>query len=109
MKKFTVAFNGLWQALTHRSVLIQFILMCAAMVASFIFKFTYFENLVLGLCFGLVIVAEILNTCIEKLCDVVSPVKDERIKVIKDMAAGAVLFAAIVALILGLMMIGQHL
>lgn len=108
MKKFTVAFSGLVESLKHRSVLIQFVMMGLALIASFVFKFSYFENLVLGLCIGLVIVAELLNTCIEKLCDVVSPGKDVRIKEIKDIAAGAVLFAAIVSLVLGLLMIANH-
>ena len=83
--------------------------MIFALIASFVFKFTYLENLILGLCIGLVIVTEIINTCIEKICDFMSPETDERIKLIKDMSAGAVLFAALVSLILGLMMVINHL
>lgn len=109
MNKFRVAFDGLYQATRHKSVFIQFILMILAMIASFILKFTYTENLILGLCIGLVIVTEIVNTCIEKICDYLSTEHDERIKVIKDMSAGAVLFAALVSLVLGLMMVVNHL
>lgn len=109
MKKFSVAISGLAQAVKDRSVAIQLVLMVLALIASVIFKFTYVENLILGVCIGMVVVTEILNTCIEKLCDVVSPNIDERIKVIKDMAAGAVLFASLVAFILGMFMVIQHL
>ncbi|MEA4874112.1 diacylglycerol kinase family protein [Anaerorhabdus sp.] len=109
MNKFRVAFDGLYQALRHQSVFVQFVFMIFALIASFVFKFTYLENLILGLCIGLVIVTEIINTCIEKICDFMSPETDERIKLIKDMSAGAVLFAALVSLILGLMMVINHL
>jgi diacylglycerol kinase len=34
---------------------------------------------------------EILNTSIEKLCDIVNPKKDERIRIVKDISASAVL------------------
>ena len=58
----------------------------------------------LGVCFviGLVLSAEAFNTCIEKLADMVSPAADDRVKYIKDLAAGAVLMAAITAAITGL-------
>ena len=55
------------------------------------------------LAIGLVLVAESLNTCIEKLCDFVHPEQDKNIGFIKDIAAGAVSFAAITAVIIGLL------
>lgn len=42
---------------------------------------------------GLMLVAEILNSAIEAVCDYVQPHYDERIKHIKDMAAGATFIA----------------
>jgi diacylglycerol kinase (ATP) len=51
---------------------------------------------------GLVWVSEMFNTCLEKLIDFLSPGQDKRIKFIKDVAAGAVLVAALVALSIGL-------
>ena len=53
------------------------------------------------LCCGLVISAEMVNTAIEKLCDVVEPNLNEKIRAIKDMAAGAVLVCAIAATCVG--------
>ena len=50
---------------------------------------------------GLVLVAESLNTAIEKLCDYVQPEYDHKIGFIKDISAGAVSFAAIIALVIG--------
>ena len=45
---------------------------------------------------GVMLLAEILNTCVEALCDLVQPGYDERIKQIKDMAAGAALIAIVI-------------
>ncbi|QMW00131.1 diacylglycerol kinase family protein [Spirosoma foliorum] len=58
---------------------------------------------------GLVWTAEAFNTAIEKLCDFVSPGLHPQIKAIKDMASGAVLILAIVAVIVGLIILGGRL
>jgi diacylglycerol kinase len=50
---------------------------------------------------GLVWITEMLNTVIEKIMDHLSPDYHPRIKWIKDVAAGAVLIAALIALITG--------
>ena len=52
---------------------------------------------------ALVFVSEMLNTAIEFLSDVVSPNRHPEIKKVKDVSAAAVLFAAIAALLIGLM------
>ena len=54
------------------------------------------------LAIGLVLVAESLNTGIEKLSDFVHPEYHKRIGFIKDISAGAATFAAIIAIIIGL-------
>ena len=54
------------------------------------------------LAIGLVLVAESLNTAVEKLCDFVHREYNKRIGFIKDVAAGAVSFAAITAIIIGM-------
>ncbi|MEG0177875.1 diacylglycerol kinase family protein [Anaerorhabdus sp.] len=108
MNKFKVAFNGFIETLYHRSVRIQMILMVGTILVAFALQFTYEEWLVVGVCCGLVITTEIINTCIEKICDVYTTEFDERIKSIKDMSAGAVLFAATVSLVLGVMILLNH-
>jgi diacylglycerol kinase len=57
----------------------------------------------LWLAIGLVWCAELLNTAIEELCNLVHPGKDERVRRIKDAAAGAVLVAALAAVAVGLL------
>lgn len=56
--------------------------------------------LIFIVCFG-VLVIEIINTAIEKICDVVQPNYDERIKIIKDISAGAVVISVLGAVVVG--------
>lgn len=58
-------------------------------------------------CFA-VLSTEMLNTAIEKLCDFVHPEFSERIGLIKDISAGAVLLLAIAALIIALLIYPQY-
>jgi diacylglycerol kinase (ATP) len=63
------------------------------------------KNEILALVFaiGFVWVAELFNTCIEKMMDFISVDPHPEIKFIKDLAAGAVLIAAVTALVIGLL------
>jgi diacylglycerol kinase len=60
------------------------------------------ELLFLTLVTGLVWITELVNTAIEKLCDLVSPGFNPKVKFIKDVAAAAVLVSAIVAVVTAL-------
>lgn len=59
------------------------------------------EWAILAVVTGLVWVAEILNTCVERLADHITKERHPEIGIIKDLAAGAVLVAAIAAVIVG--------
>ena len=78
-------------------------------LAGIVLGFVWWEWALVITLIGLVVTAEILNTAIEKLCDFVQPNHDPRIKTIKDLAAAAVLFASLTALIVGLMLVVIHL
>ncbi|HVB03486.1 MAG TPA: diacylglycerol kinase family protein [Chitinophagaceae bacterium] len=54
------------------------------------------------LAMGLVLSAEAMNTGMEALADLVSPEKSEKVRFIKDLAAGGVLIAALAAAITGM-------
>ncbi len=56
--------------------------------------------LILGVCF-LVLIAEAFNTALEKICDFLHPEFDERIGIIKDIAAAAVWLSALLSLVIG--------
>ncbi|HVW58910.1 MAG TPA: diacylglycerol kinase family protein [Puia sp.] len=59
------------------------------------------EAIALTIVIGLVWVTEILNTCIEKAMDMITRERHPQVKIIKDLAAGAVLIAAITAVVAG--------
>ena len=44
---------------------------------------------------------EALNTSIEQICNLISPEPDERVRIVKDVAAGAVLVSATGAALIG--------
>lgn len=60
------------------------------------------------LAIGLVWMAEAFNTAIEVLCDLVQPGFHPQVKRIKDLAAGAVLLAAVTAALIGMTVFGPH-
>lgn len=108
MKKFQCAFNGLIEAVKDSSVLIQCVLAAMALCIGWVFQFEYFEWLILLICISLVIGFEMINTVIEKLCDLYTVEQCKEIKEIKDMAAGAVLFMALVSLVIGCCILLKH-
>lgn len=67
------------------------------------------EWAILLLCIGMVIAAELFNTAIEKLVDLVSPGRHPLAGQVKDIAAGAVLVCAATAAIIGLIIFVPYL
>jgi diacylglycerol kinase len=59
------------------------------------------EAALLTIAIGLVWITEFFNTCIEKMMDLISKETHPSIKLIKDVAAGAVLVAAIISVAIG--------
>tara|TARA_X000001036_G_scaffold429885_2_gene461754 strand:- start:43 stop:357 length:315 start_codon:yes stop_codon:yes gene_type:complete len=64
------------------------------------FEINKIEWIIHILLIGFILATEGLNTVAEKVCDLINPEYDERIKIIKDIAAGAVSFAVICSLII---------
>ena len=106
--KFMNAFHGIWSGMHHHSILIQMILGCMAVIAGFVLELSSNEWCLVILCIGVVIATEMLNTCIEKICNMYSMEYRSDIKVIKDIAAGAVLVVSIMSLIIALMILIHH-
>ncbi len=100
---FVFALQGLQYAFVNeRNFRIEIISVPAVCIAAYVLHISATEWLVVVINIGFVISAELVNTAIEKLCDVVTKEKNPSIKIIKDVAAGAVLLAAFVAFICGL-------
>ncbi|MDG2451086.1 MAG: diacylglycerol kinase family protein [Saprospiraceae bacterium] len=67
------------------------------------FKVNSYEWCILILCISMVFSAEMINTSIESFCDFYSTEKNQQIKKVKDIAAGAVLITALSAIVAGTM------
>lgn len=88
---------------TEHSVMVQSSLAVLMTLAGFYFKIDRYEWMMQILAFGLVLGVESLNTAVEKIADFIHPEYHERIGFIKDIAAGAVMFAALAAMAIGLL------
>ena len=102
LKSFSYAFQGLVYTIKTQGNF-QFHLFAATIVALFalFLHVSKTEWLVLILCIGLVLFAELVNTALEALVDLVSPEFNPLAKIVKDAAAAAVLILAIAAAIIG--------
>jgi diacylglycerol kinase (ATP) len=87
---------------TEHSVMVQSSLALALVIAGFYFNITLTEWMFQTLAIGLVLSVEGLNTAVEKIADFIHPEFHEKIGFIKDIAAGAVFFAAMTAIAIGL-------
>ena len=88
---------------TEHSVMVQSSLAVIMIIAGFYFEITRIEWMFQILVFGLVLAVEGLNTAVEKIADFIHPEFHNKIGFIKDIAAGAVLFAALAAIAIGLL------
>ena len=107
MKKFfnavLFALQGIKQFISrNRNGKIQLVFGAAAIILGFTVSLTAFQWLLVLFCIGLVISLEMINSAIETFCDLVTTDFHPGIKIIKDVAAGAVLVASITSLIIGL-------
>ncbi len=103
LKSLKYALKGAWLLITtEHSIMVQFSLGVIVTILGFFMNISANEWMFQSLAIGMVLVAESLNTGIEKLCDFVHPDYDKKIGFIKDISAGAATFAAIIAVIIGL-------
>ena len=101
-KAFEHAFNGMGYFMSHdRNGKIHFAIAIVVAAAATIFQLSATEWCILLLCTGLVISLEMMNHAIENVCDVVHEAHHPLIKTVKDVAAAAVLWSAIISVIIG--------
>lgn len=102
LKSFVYAFNGIISALkTQRNFRIHIVAVIYTIAFSLFYDFSKTEYIMLTLTFVIVISLELVNTALENAVDLCSPEYDKLAEKAKDCAAGAVLIAAIGAVIEG--------
>jgi len=103
LKSFGFAIKGIVAMLRDQhNFWVQCVVAITVIIFGLLLKISTAEWLFISLSIGFVLAAEVFNSAIEKLVDLVSPDFNERAGLIKDMAAGAVLIAAITSAIIGL-------
>lgn len=104
LKSIGFAVKGAFKLITtEHSVMVQSSLAVLMIIAGFVFHISREEWMMQILAFGLVLGIESLNTAVEKIADFIHPEFHDRIGFIKDIAAGAVMFAATAAIAVGLL------
>lgn len=103
LRSFSCAFKGLLEMSRGQfNFRIHFVAVIVVVCCGFIFKVSFSEWTILILCMGFVLAAEAMNTAIEYLVDLVTPDYHELAGKIKDLAAAAVLIAAMASALAGL-------
>ena len=103
LQSFRYAFKGMILLFKkEHNAWIHGIAMLSVIAMGFYFSISNSEWIAVILCIGIVLAAEAFNTAIEIICDYIQPDHDKRIEYIKDLAAGGVLFTAISAFCVGL-------
>jgi diacylglycerol kinase len=103
IQSFKNAFVGIKLALASEiNMKIHFIALFIVVVMGLLLDINSYEWIAIILISAMVISAELLNTAIEYFCNHVTPQIHPKIKLVKDISAGAVLIMAIAAVIIAL-------
>ena len=103
LRSFGYAWKGIQSCVgKEQNLSFHLIAAMAVIIAGIVLGITRTEWIMVVMCIGTVIAAELFNTAIEKLVDLVSPERHPVAGQVKDIAAGAVLICAVAAAIIGL-------
>ncbi len=107
---FGHAFRGWWHVLkTQHNAWIHSVVATVIIILCVWLKLPLRDWAVIVLTIAMVFTAEFINTAIEAVVDLASPVHHPLAKVGKDVGAGAVLIAALAAALVGLLILGPPL
>ncbi len=109
LKSFQYAFKGFVIAAGEEdNFQIHIVLFIFAVLAGVFFQISLIEWLFVVGASGMVFSAELFNTALEELCDMLRPTHDPHVAKIKDLSAAAVFVASIAALVIGLIIFIPH-
>ena len=102
LRSFKYAVRGLSNVIRYENnAKIHLLATITVLIAGFYLRISLRDWCLLVFAVAMVWIAETFNTAIEKLVDLVSPDYNEKAGAVKDIAAGAVLLASIMAAIIG--------
>jgi len=100
-KSVNHAFHGIKYTFSQQSFFLMFLIAIGTLALGFWLRISYFEWLIIIFLIGSILSLEMLNTVLEKTLDFLEPYISDKIRMIKDLIAGAVLIACLTAFILG--------
>lgn len=107
---FGYAFSGLWYALrTQRNARVHLAVAIVVTLAGILLRVSALAFAMLYIAIAGVFIAEMFNTVFEICVDLAQPEQHPLAKIAKDVAAGAVLLSAMLAVIIGLFVLGPPL
>ena len=99
LHSFNWAFDGIVHALRHeRNMWVHFAIAGLVLLASLFFALSRLEVIAVLVAISFVLITEMLNTAVEQVVDLITDEEDPRAQIAKDVAAGAVLIAAVNAI-----------
>ncbi len=102
VNSFGYAFQGIWSSFkSERNMKIHVFIMILVVLLGIFLHISVTEWMICVILFALVIGAELFNTSIEAVVDMISLEKSSQAKLAKDVSAGAVLVFAIASIIVG--------
>lgn len=109
-KSFWNAISGVfWMLKSERNFQIEVFALLINLFLIVILKVSSVDAAIIIAVSFTVLSFEILNTCVEKICDIIQPDFDQRIKIIKDMAAGSVFLMAMASVVVGVLIYSKYL
>lgn len=102
-KSFKNALVGIGHAIkTQKSLQLQLGVSIVVITLGLIFQITQVEWLLIGTCILAVIVAELINTAVERTVDLITEKKNKKAQLTKDVSAAAVLVISVWTILVGL-------
>jgi diacylglycerol kinase (ATP) len=106
---FRHAGRGLaWALSTQANLRVHLVAGVVVLIAALLFRFTAIEFALLFVCISIVFAAELVNTALEVLIDYAWPERHPTVGRAKDVAAAAVLLAAVGTAVVGMLLFGGH-
>lgn len=110
LRSFTYAFKGIAEVVRHQANMqIHVVVMVLVLITAAFLPLRTTEWALILICMGMVLSAELMNSALEYLTDLISPDYHSLAGKAKDAAAGAVLVCAFVSVLVGLLILGPKL
>lgn len=109
LKSFSHALHGVQHAIVHeQNFRIEIFCTMATIGFAIVFNMSKIEWLVVLINISFVLMAELFNTALENLCNIIHKETHPTIKIVKDVSAAAVVITALCALVSGCIIFIPH-